>query len=160
MKYFARPTGAIVSVAASPHLLLADSERPTPGLGRLGPGWPLKLLILGFPLWWALSISSFAFLIAAAAMAADMFRRGRIRLPAGFGVWVLFLLWVLAGVFLLWAQAPGTVEGGGIGRFVGYGLRLLWYLAISVAIFSDWPEIFNNDGALTLCYPGQVVASR
>lgn len=131
-----------MSVAASPHLLLADSERSTPGLGRLGPGWPLKLLILGFPLWWALGISSFAFLIAAAAMAADMFRRGRIRLPAGFGVWVLFLLWVLAGVFLLWAQAPGTVEGGGIGRLVGYGLRLLWYLAISVAML--YPLSFSS----------------
>lgn len=130
-------------VVATPHtLVLSAPEPPARGLDRLGPGWPLKLLILGFPLWWALGISSFAFLIAAGGMAIDMFRRGRIRFPAGFGVWLLFLLWVAAGVFLLWAHAPGTVDGGGIARLAGFGLRYLWYLAITVAML--YPLSFTS----------------
>ena len=131
-----------MSAAEPQTLVVSHPEQPPRGLARLGPGWPLKLLILGFPLWWALGISSFVFIIAAVAMTIDMFRRGRIRLPAGFGVWVLFLVWVMAGVFVLWAQAPGTVEGGGLGRLVGYGFRLLWYLAITVALL--YPLSFSS----------------
>ncbi len=129
-------------VATRHDWVLSEPGPPARGLDRLGPGWPLKVLIFGFPLWWALGISSFAFLIAALAMAIDMFRRGRIRIPAGFGVWLLFLIWVAAGAFLLWAQAPGTVEGGGIGRLAGFGLRYLWYLAITVAML--YPLSFSS----------------
>ncbi|MFZ0323049.1 MAG: hypothetical protein WAN48_02835 [Actinomycetes bacterium] len=100
----------------------------------LGPGWPLKLLLLGFPLWWALGLSSIIFFVAATVMAVQMVRRGRLRVPAGFGVWMLFLMWVAAGVFVLWVHAPGTVEGGGPGRLVGFGFWLMWYLSITVAM--------------------------
>jgi hypothetical protein len=107
-----------------------------------GPGWPLKFLLLGIPFWWAFGIGSFIFLITAVVMAVDMYRRGRIRLPAGFGVWLLFLLWMTFGVFMLWVHAPGTVEGGGPGRLVGYGLRYGWYLAITVAML--YPLSFSS----------------
>lgn len=113
-----------------------QAPAPTEGwlVRRLGPAWPLKALFLGFPLWWALGLASFIFLIAAAAMAVQMIRRGPIRVPSGFGLWVLFLLWMSAGVFVLWAHVPGTVDGGGPERFVGFALRALWYLAVTVAM--------------------------
>jgi hypothetical protein len=121
---------------AEPVTLVVD--RPQPHGSRLlrwlGPGWPLKVLLLGFPIWWALGISSIIFIITASVMAVQIVRRGRLRLPAGFGVWLLFLFWVAAGVFVLWVHAPGTVDGGGLGRLVGYGFRVLWYLAITVAM--------------------------
>ncbi|MCU0264572.1 MAG: O-antigen ligase family protein [Actinomycetia bacterium] len=101
---------------------------------RLGPAWPLKLLLLGFPLWWLLGLASFSFLIAATAMAVQMVRRGGVRLPAGFGVWLLFLAWMGAGVFMLWVDAPGTITEGGSERLVGYLFRVLWYLAVTVAL--------------------------
>jgi hypothetical protein len=91
-------------------------------------------MLLGFPIWWALGLASFITLIAAACMAGQMLRRRTLRLPVGFGLWLLFLLWMLAGVFVLWAHAPGTIDGGGPERLVPYAYRVLWYLAITVAV--------------------------
>jgi hypothetical protein len=101
---------------------------------RLGPAWPLKALLLGFPVWWALGFASFAFLIAAIPMALQLVRRRPIAVPAGFGIWLLFLGWMLAGVFMLWVYAPGTVDGGGLERALNFGYRVAWYLAITVAM--------------------------
>jgi len=101
---------------------------------RLGPAWPLKAMLLGFPLWWALGLASFVVLLAAAAMAVQVRRRGLPRLPAGFPLLLLFLAWVLAGAALLWAEAPGTVAGGGPERLVPFAYRVLWYLAVTVAV--------------------------
>lgn len=114
--------------------LLVETPRAPWLIRRLGPAWPLKALLLLFPVWWALGLASFGFILAAVAMAVQMVRRGGVRLPAGFGVWLLFLVWVLLGVLLLWAQAPGTEPGGGPARLVGYGYRVLWYLAITAAL--------------------------
>lgn len=117
---------------------VGPSSEPVARFGRLtrwfGPAWPLKLLLLGFPLWWALGLASFSFLIAAVAMAVQLFRRRNILLPRGFGIWLLFLVWMLLGVFVLWAQAPGTVGGGGAERLVGFAYRACWYLAVTVAM--------------------------
>lgn len=101
---------------------------------RLGPAWPLKVLLLGFPLWWALGFASFIFLIVAVPMAIQIAQRGRLRVPAGFGLWLLFLAWMAAGVFVLWADAPGTVDSGELSRLVGFLYRVLWYLAVTVAM--------------------------
>ena len=126
---------------ATPATLAEPVKRPDPRefgsswlVRRLGPAWPLKLLLVGFPVWWALGLGSFfAFPLTAAVMAAQM-RRRTIRLPAGFGLWVLFLAWMLAGVFVLWAHAPGTIDGGGPERLVGFLYRVVWYAAITVAM--------------------------
>lgn len=101
---------------------------------RLGPAWPLKLLLLGFPLWWAMGLASFSFIIAAAIMGVQMIRRGPIRVPSGFGIWVLFLLWMFAGVLMLYVHAPGTIDVTGPSPVVGFTLRAMWYLAVTVAM--------------------------
>ncbi|HET6560904.1 MAG TPA: hypothetical protein VFG72_03445 [Marmoricola sp.] len=102
--------------------------------GWLKPGWPLVLLYAGFPLWWALGLSQAMFFFMAAAMAVTLWRRGLSVVPRGFGLWLLFLLWIVAGVFVLWAHAAGTVEGGGISRLVGYVVRAGWYAAVTVVM--------------------------
>lgn len=109
---------------------------PRPGWleRRFGPAWPLKLLLLGFPVWWVLGLASFSFLLFATAMAVQMVRRGGVRVPAGFGVWLLFLAWMGVGVLMLWVDAPGTIAEGGSERLVGYLFRVLWYLAVTVAL--------------------------
>jgi hypothetical protein len=109
----------------------ATAPAPT---GWLKPGWPLVVLYVGFPAWWALGLSQAMFFIMAAAMAVILWRRGLSAVPRGFGLWLLFLVWILAGVFVLWAQAEGTVGGGGISRLVGYLVRVGWYAAITVVM--------------------------
>src|SRR5690606_4217063 len=96
----------------------------------LPPGWPLTLLFVAFPLWWALGLGTFIFVILAVPMAAALIRRDTLRVPKGFGFWLLFIAWMLLGVTMLWADAPGAVPGGGgFGRLMVFGLRAAMYLS-------------------------------
>ncbi len=113
--------------------------RPAPVLPAdenrfLKPGWPLAVLYLGFPLWWALGFAQVIFFAMAIAMAVILRRQGPLRVPRGFTPWLLFLVWVLAGGFLMRATAPGTVPGGGLGRLVNFSLWGAWYAAITIAM--------------------------
>jgi hypothetical protein len=100
----------------------------------LKPGWPLAVLYLGFPIWWALGLAQLIFFVVAAAMAVILRKQGSLRVPRGFGIWLLFLLWMLAGAFLVRAVAPGTVPGGGLGRLAGFSVRAGWYVAVTIAM--------------------------
>ncbi|KRF06409.1 hypothetical protein ASG88_19840 [Nocardioides sp. Soil777] len=100
----------------------------------LKPGWPLAALYLGFPLWWALGLAGLIFFVAAAVMAVIMYRQGSIRVPRGFALWLLFLVWTLAGVLVLRAIAPGTLPGGGVGRYAGFLIWFGWYVSITIAM--------------------------
>jgi hypothetical protein len=110
--------------------------------GPLRPGWPLSVLYLGFPLWWALGLSHFVFILAAIPMGVHLLKRGRVLAPRGFALWLLFLVWVLAGVFVLWVDAPGTAPEEGPTRMIGFTYRVAWYFACTtvmlyVANFSE-----------------------
>ncbi|GAB6985666.1 hypothetical protein JCM10369A_21900 [Nocardioides pyridinolyticus] len=100
----------------------------------LKPGWPLALLYLGFPLWWALGLAQLIFLVMAAAMAVILYRQRPIRVPHRFGIWLLFLVWMGAGLLLLRAHAPGTVTSFGLGRIAGFLVWAGWYVAITVVM--------------------------
>lgn len=65
-------------------------------------------------------------------MVIHLWRLPRIRIPRGTGWWLLLMIWVMASIFLLWADAPGAVPGGGPERLLVYGYRLAWYLACGV----------------------------
>ena len=94
-----------VAVLAAP----APGSPPAPRF--LKPGWPLAVLYLGFPLWWALGLAQLIFFAMAAAMAVILYRQRPLRVPRGFALWLLFLVWMLAGVFLIRANAPGHRSG-------------------------------------------------
>jgi hypothetical protein len=106
-----------------------------PAVWRPRPGWPLTIIFLGFPLWWLLGLGMLIFLIMSVPMAFHLWkRRSSLLVPGGFGVWLLFLVWVALGVGVLWANAPGAVPGGGLGRLLPFGWRLGWYLASTVVL--------------------------
>jgi hypothetical protein len=100
----------------------------------LKPGWPLAVVYLGFPLWWALGLAQLIFFAMAAAMAVILYRQRPLRVPRGFGLWLLFLIWMLAGVFLFRADAPDTVPGGGLGRLAGFTVWAGWYVAVTIGM--------------------------
>lgn len=102
-------------------------------LGRLDEYWPLTVYFYLYPLWWVLGVSKVAIFILTVPMLWALVRHRRLRVPRGFGVYLLFLAWVLLGVTMLWVQAPGTLPKSGLGPLVGYGYRALWYLAVTVA---------------------------
>ncbi|MGI8888720.1 MAG: O-antigen ligase family protein [Nocardioidaceae bacterium] len=119
----------------------ADAGPPGNAEGEQAPaveqglGWPLRLLYLGFPFWWFLGLANFIFPIMAVPMAVRLARERRLRLPRGFALWALFLVWVLAGVFVLQVDAPGAITGqGGSNRYATFGYRVALYLAATVAL--------------------------
>jgi len=100
----------------------------------LPPSWPLLFLVAGFPVFWALGLSIFAIPLLAVPMAWQLLRRGSVRFPPGFFIWGLFLLVVLASVFMLNSKAPGTVTGSGLGRYLAFFARFINYVAVTVVL--------------------------
>src|SRR5271170_1541687 len=96
------------------------------------PGWPLAALMCLYPLWWALGIGEFSFVIFAIPMAWDLRRRHPIRLPPAFGFWLLFLLWNVLSLVMLPFGAPHTIAGGTLGRTFGVLFRLFQFAAVTV----------------------------
>lgn len=119
---------------ATGSLLGRPAPASPPGPRFLKPGWPLAALYLGFPLWWALGLAQLIFFAMAAAMAVILYRQRPLRVPRGFALWALFLVWMLAGVFLVRAVAPGTVPSSGLGRYAGFTVWAGWYFTVSIAM--------------------------
>ena len=125
------PIRAQPPAVSSPPALQSAAPRPR---FLLPPGWPLAVAYVGYPLWWLLGLRTFVFLFAAVPMGFELLRRKHLLAPRGFGVWLLFLAWVVGGLVLLDADAPGTKAGTLGTRYLSAGYRLSWYVALTVAL--------------------------
>lgn len=97
--------------------------------------WPLAWLLAGYPVLWLAGVAFLALPAAAAVMAWELYRRQRLRLPAGFGYYLLLLLVVLLSATMLGEHAPGTLpHESGIGRYLAFGLRLANYASAGVIL--------------------------
>ncbi len=96
--------------------------------------WPLTALLVGFPVLWLLGLSGVALQVAAVPMALQLLRRGRTRVPRGFGVWLLFLLCSAAGALVLGVDPAGTVPDSASSRLIGFGVRESGFLAATVLL--------------------------
>lgn len=111
------------------------SDRPRGGL--FGPGWPLKLLLCGFPLWWVLGMNTFIFPAAAIVMAVHLRRRSRstrLRWPSASWMWVVFLVWQVLGLALLNLSPPGTHPGSTSGRLISAAFTLIEYGSVTITM--------------------------
>jgi O-antigen ligase len=121
-----------------------DSRQATvlsqPGLpfARELPRWPLTIVFIGVPLWWVTGIGDFILPIAAALMLAHLVRRGRVEVPRGFGLWLLFLLWMLFSVI--------EIDSGG--RLLGFVYRAAIYGAVTIILL----YVYNGRRLLTGSY--------
>jgi hypothetical protein len=103
------------------------------------PAWPVTALLVGYPVWWALGIADFTWIFLAAPMAIRMISWAvhgtrRIRVPPGFGIWLLFLVVALSGAAVLTLTAPGTIASPVSHRVLSYGDRTLTYLGVTVLL--------------------------
>lgn len=106
-----------------------------PAVWRPRPGWPLAVIFIGFPVWWLLGLGMLIFLIMSVPMGVHLWkRRHRLLAPRGFGTWLFFVVWVVLGVGVLWADAPGAVPGGSLGRLLPFAWRIAWYLASTIVL--------------------------
>ena len=127
-----RRPAARLPAPAAPVELAPVRARPPRRL--LGPGWPLAALIVLFPLWWAMGLMELIFPLLAIPMARELMRRRPIRLPPGFLLWALFLVWVLLGAFLLGVTPAGTLPGTAGGRLIGYSVKLVEFTSMTVVL--------------------------
>jgi hypothetical protein len=81
----------VTAVAATAHVLSQPIGR-TRAASRFGP---LHFVLLSYPLWWALGAGYFIWPLLTFPLLVSMVMRGRLRVPPGFGLWLLFLGWML-----------------------------------------------------------------
>lgn len=72
------------------------TRRPAMGGLRLPSGWIVYALLGAFPVWWALGLGALIWPVMAFPMLLWLLRREDIKAPRGFGLWVVFLAWMLA----------------------------------------------------------------
>lgn len=109
---------------------------PVAGVQRVRmPTWPFTITFAGFPLWWLLGVVDFIWIPMAAAMVYYMVRSRTARVPHGFGVWLLFLVWI--GISVI-----GLTEAS---QLLAFGYRYAIYLACT----AFFVYVFNNGRALT-----------
>ena len=117
-------------------------ELPSPPRGSWfarDAAWPITALLIGWPLWWALGIAAYMPLFIAVPMLWRMYRwratgSRRILVPRGFGLWVLFLIVMIASVSMVSQQAPETIPSPPSHRAISWALRAVQYLACTVIL--------------------------
>ena len=96
--------------------------------------WPIAALLLGYPVWWALGLGGLSVIVVAAPMAVILWRRRPLKVPPGFGLWLLLLAGLLLSSLMLAEMPPDTYGELGPGRFIGYLMRLALYLSLLVLV--------------------------
>lgn len=96
------------------------------------PAWPIVVTLVGWPVWWALGLENHIFTLMAIPIVRRMYRArakgGRsFRVPPGFGIWLLFLVVMLAGIAEISMQAPGTIQSSVGNRVLAWLARALDY---------------------------------
>lgn len=109
------------------------------GFGTVGsrwfpPGWPLKYLLVAFPLWWVLGLNTLIFPLSAVVMGRQLLRRRSIRVPTVFWMWALFLVWQIVGLALLNLSPPGTHPGSVSGRLISIVFSLVEYAGVTITL--------------------------
>ncbi len=125
--------------APLPDTAASGLPRPRGSWFARDPAWPIVALLAGWPLWWMLGIGTYMTVLAAIPMARRLYlwratRSRAIRVPPAFGLWLLFLLVMFAGIATLSLTAPGTEAGPVSHRLVSWGLRALSYVAVTVIL--------------------------
>jgi polysaccharide biosynthesis protein PslJ len=92
--------------------------------GGLPAGWPLYALLVGFPVWWLLGLAEFIWMLLAIPMLVSLAMRGDVRAPRGFGIWLLFLGWMLISVTQI--DQPS--------RLLSFSYRAAVYLSVGVVL--------------------------
>ena len=118
------------------------------------PGWPLAAILVPFPLWWALGLTEWILFAMAVPMAAHLRRRRPLNVPRGIGWWLLFLLWVLVGGFLINVDAFGAVAADSPTRILTFGYRFVQYLTITVVLL----YVINTLGSVSTARIVRMVA--
>jgi len=97
---------------------LDPSRHRNPLTGIFHPGLPFYLIPM-MPLFWLLGLGQFTFAIAGGAACIGLLLMHPIRVPRGFGPWLLFMGWMLASALMLEPTAN---------RYLSFLIRAVIYI--------------------------------
>src|SRR5579859_4182262 len=111
------PTSVVAHPSSPAGLDSAARPRPAArarGFAARHPAWPVSAMLIGYPLWWALGLADFMWIILAVPMISQMAAwrmRGErgLKVPPRFGLWLAFLIVAVIGLAAISLTAPGTV---------------------------------------------------
>jgi hypothetical protein len=109
-------------------------HRDPSGQLHLASAWPLWALLVPFPLWWALGLGSFIFPLLAIPMAIELWRRKPVRVPRGFILWALFLVWTLLSLLMFSKNPSGVHPGSLLGRLLSTVVSLVEYFGVTITL--------------------------
>ena len=98
----------------------------------LRPGWPLTALLVLYPLWWALGLGTLILFALCIPMTLYLVRNRPIRVPHGFGLWLLFLLWVLISVTMIGQDPPQALPGAASDRLISVAYNVAGYAVLTI----------------------------
>lgn len=102
------------------------------------PAWPLALPFAGYGVAWLLGLGDIIWPMAALLMVGLLLRTRGVLVPPWFGIWLLFLLWVVAS--MIGVDTPG--------RLLGAAYRFSLYVAATViAVYA-----YNAIGKISVRY--------
>jgi polysaccharide biosynthesis protein PslJ len=93
-----------------------------PGWATPPRGWQPYAIFLGLPLWWLAGFSFFMWPLIVAPIVYPLLRRGDLRAPRRFGIWLLFVGWMIAS----------GIELHSASRVIAWSWRLSFYLSATV----------------------------
>jgi hypothetical protein len=93
---------------------------------RLPVTWPLVVLFVVFPVWWALGVSAFTWPLLAVPMLVALIWRQRTRAPAAFALWLAFTSWVLLSGLQLDGGTKIATFGYRLALYAGAGVLFLY----------------------------------
>ena len=113
-------------------LLIPAEPRSRSNVRLLPTWWPLAAITVGFPVWWALGLSAAAWpLVTTGVMLPRLISsRRQLKLPVGFGWWMLFMGWVLLS----------ATQIDELSRIFSFGYRFSVYIAATVVFLYLYNE--------------------
>ena len=76
---------------------------------RLPYGWPLYTAFGLFPIWYVLGFGALIWVFLAIPMTFNLVARSKIRIPKGFGWYMLFFIWMLATFVQILGSGSGRM---------------------------------------------------
>jgi hypothetical protein len=101
---------------------------------QLPAGWPLGALLCLYPLWWALGVGQFAFILFAIPMGVELSRRRPLKLPPAFGFWLLYLAWYFISLIMIPVPAHNALSGSITGRAISVTLEAIELGCVTITL--------------------------
>ena len=113
-------------------LLIPAEPRSRSNVRLLPPWWPLAAMTAGYPLWWALGLSAAVWPMMSALVLLPRLisSRRQLKVPSGFGWWMLFIVWVVLS----------TTQISALSRLFSFGYRFSVYFAATLVFLYIYNE--------------------